>query len=167
MSGFIPFRFQVTLFPTGEEGSTAVCQGRFSEVTGLEMNMSPKTIREGGRNWGEVHLAGPTTFAPIVLKRGVTEVNDLYDWLDVTTRQANYGYRLDGEIAVFDADGLENPVMTWKLSNVLATKFKGPDLSSTASAVAIEELHLVHEGMVLERRKPGGNVNREQGGANE
>ncbi len=154
MSGFIPFRFQVTLFPTGEEGSTAVCQGRFSEVTGLEASMSPKTIKEGGRNWGEVQLAGKTSFAPIVLKRGVTEVNDLYDWFDVTTRQANYGYRLDGEITVFDADGLENPIMTWKLTNVMATKFKGPDLSSTASAVAIEELHLVHEGLVLQRREP-------------
>jgi len=163
MSQFIPFRFQVTLFPTGEEGTTAVCQGRFSEVSGLEVSMSPKTIKEGGRNWGEVHLAGSTTFAPIVLKRGVTEINDLYDWLDVTTRQANYAYRLDGEIAVFDAHGFDKPIMTWKLSNVMATKFKGPDLSSTASTVAIEELHLVHEGMVLERRVPSQNT----GAANE
>jgi len=155
MSAFVPFRFQVTLFPTGQEGSQAVCRGRFSEVTGLEASMSPKTIKEGGRNWGEIHLTGNTSFAPIVLKRGVTEINDLYDWFDVTTRQGNYGYRLDGEISVYDADGLKDPILTWKLSNVMATKFKGPDLSSTASAVAIEELHLVHEGMVLERRQVG------------
>lgn len=157
MSEFIPFRFQVTLFPSGGENTTAVCQGRFSEVTGLEASMSPKTLHEGGRNWGEIHLAGATKFSPIVLKRGITEVNDLYDWFDVTTRQANYAYRLDGEIAVFDGDGLEDPILTWKLSNVMATKFKGADLSASASAVAIEELHLVHEGMTLERREAGGS----------
>jgi len=153
MAEFVPFRFQVTLFSTEQGEANPVCQGRFSEVTGLEASMSPKTIKEGGRNWGEIHLAGTTNFPPIVLKRGVTEINDLYDWFDVSTRQANYAYRLDGEISVFDADGLEDPILTWKLSNVMATKFKGPDLSSTASAVAIEELHLVHEGMVLERRQ--------------
>lgn len=155
MSEFIPFRFQVTLFNTEQGREQAVCRGRFSEVTGLEASMSPKTIKEGGRNWGEIHLSGTTNFPPIVLKRGVTEIDDLYQWFDVTTRQANYAYRLDGEISVFDADGLENPILTWKLNNVMAIKFKGPDLSSTASAVAIEELHLVHEGMVLERRQPG------------
>jgi phage tail-like protein len=43
------------------------------------------------------------------------------------------------------------PLLTWKLQQVLPTKFKGPDLSSTASQVAIEELHLVHEGLELVR----------------
>jgi len=33
----------------------------------------------------------------------------------------------------------------------MATKFKGPDLSSSASSVAIEELHLVHDSLVLTR----------------
>jgi phage tail-like protein len=93
----------------------------------------------------------------VVLKRGVTTVNDLWSWFDVVTCGANYGYRLRGEIEV-----LGNPapgqaaagpvtVMTWRLSNALPVKFKGPDLSATASQVAIEELHLVHEGLELER----------------
>ena len=41
--------------------------------------------------------------------------------------------------------------MTWKLVGVLPTKFKGPDLSATSNQVAIEELHLVHEGLELVR----------------
>ena len=155
MSEFIPFRFKVTLFATGSDVAQPLCQGSFSEISGLEASMSPKTIKEGGRNWGEVQLAGASNFPPVVLKRGVTQINDLYDWFDVTTRQANYGYRMDGQIDIYDADGLSDPILTWKLSNVMATKFKGPDLSSTASAVAIEELHLVHEGMTLQRRSAG------------
>jgi phage tail-like protein len=48
----------------------------------------------------------------------------------------------------------ENIIMKWKLTGVLPTRFKGPDLSSTADQVAIEELHLVHEGLELERPVP-------------
>jgi phage tail-like protein len=46
--------------------------------------------------------------------------------------------------------------MVWTLTGVLPTKFKGPDLSANASQVAIEELHLVHEGLELQRPAPAG-----------
>ncbi len=138
-----------------------LCGGLFSEVTGLEASMEAKTITEGGRNWGDIQRSGPTTFAPMVLKRGVTTVNDLWSWFDVSTRGANYGYRLRGEIEVLGnpapGQGSAGPVaiMKWSISNALPVKFKGPDLSSTASQVAIEEVQLVHEGLTLNVRWAG------------
>lgn len=170
MSEFIPFRFKVTLYsadkakgqsapaggPSAKGSSEILCAGYFSEVSGLELTMEPKAIREGGRNWGEVQRSGPTKFSTIVLKRGVTTVNDLWSWFDTTTRGANYGYRLRGEIEV-KADGTGDSgtnVLVWSLTNALPVKFKSPDLSATANQVAIEELHLVHEG--LELKRPGG-----------
>ncbi len=156
MAEFIPFRFRVSLFTVDGEQEALVCQGAFSEVSGLEATMAPKTIKEGGRNWGEIQLAGNTTFAAIVLKRGVTEINDLYTWFDITTRQANYAYRMRGVIDVYDqnraADGNVAPLLSWNIDNAMATKFKGPDLSSSSSQVAIEELQIVHEGLSLVRR---------------
>lgn len=158
MSEFVPFRFNVLLY--AQDKTEAVCRGMFSEVSGFEVTMEPHSIAEGGRNWGELQRSGRTKFAPIVLKRGVTDLNDLWSWIDVTTRGANYGYRLSGEIEVFghparsggDSGEFEpNRIMLWKLKEVLPTRFKGPDLSSTASQVAIEELTLVHEGLELER----------------
>jgi len=166
LSEFVPFRYQVSLY----HGSSnqLLCAGAFSEVTGFELTMEPKAIREGGRNWGEHQRVGQTKFAPIVLRRGVTSVNDLWAWFDVTTRQAYYGHRLTGEITVLGhatvqvgsgagkgahpaATVTPNPVMVWKLTGVMPTKFKGPDLNATASQVAIEELQLVHEGLELQR----------------
>lgn len=161
---FVPLRFRVVLYD--EDESKILCGGRFSEVTGLEVTMEPHAITEGGRNWGDHQRSGRTRFSPVVLKRGVTSINDLWSWFDATTRQYNYGYRLQGRIEVLgnpaattDGSGTvsnvaDNPVMTWKLHEVLPTRFKGPDLSATANQVAIEELHLVHEGLELER--PGG-----------
>lgn len=148
MPEFVPYRFQVALY-SGE--GQLLCRGAFSEVTGLEGSMSPKTYKEGGRNWGEVQLAGPVSFAPVVLKRGVTEIADLWNWFDATTRQANYGLRYTGTIEVFDPDRPERPALVWTLTNALPTKFKGPDLSATGNQVAVEELTLVHEGLELAR----------------
>ncbi|HGX93129.1 MAG TPA: phage tail protein [Candidatus Tenderia sp.] len=150
---FLPFRFKVSLYTQGN--GQLICGGSFSEVSGLEASMEVKTLREGGRNYGEVQLAGQTTFATIVLKRGVTEIGDLWSWFDITTQQGNYGYRLSGEIDVLDPGEAEKVLLRWKLSNCMATKFKGPDLSATAAQIAIEELELVHEGLNLERPDSG------------
>jgi phage tail-like protein len=87
----------------------------------------------------------------VTLKRGITEIADLWSWFDATTRQANYALRYTGRIEVIDPDNPDRPALVWTLANALPTKFKGPDLSSTASQVAVEELQLVHEGLVLER----------------
>lgn len=148
MPEFIAYRFQVSLY--SEEGGL-LCRGAFSEVSGLELSMSPKTYREGGRNWGEVQLAGPVSFQPVVLKRGITEIADLWNWFDATTRQANYGLRYSGTIEVYDPDHPERPALVWRLTNALPTKFKGPDLFATGNQVAVEELTLVHEGLELTR----------------
>ena len=163
---FIPMNFRVSLYhakPGSESEDRAgsrelVAGGAFSEVSGLEATMTVKSVKEGGRNWGEVQLAGPTSFAPIVLKRGVTEITHLWELMDLVGRKADYAYRLQGTIQVFDqsrdgeAGGEPEALLTWTLRNVMPTKFKGPDLSATASQVAIEELHLVHEGLELRRR---------------
>lgn len=156
MVEFIPYRFQVNLFAAnGAASDGLVCAGAFSEVSGLEASMTPKTLKEGGRNWGEVQLAGPTTFSTIVLKRGVTEIDHLWRWFDLIGNKANYALRMRGEITVMSIENVNQVVLHYRLKNVLPIKFKGPDLSSTASQVAVEELHLVHEGLTLERPTGG------------
>lgn len=165
MPEFIPFKFKVVL-ATSADSKEILCAGQFSEVSGLEVTMEPKVIAEGGRNWGEYQRTGPSKFSPIVLKRGITSVNHLWSWMDATTRGASYGFRLMGSIEVLsnrsekftteagdtgggDEDGPAKPILSWRLLKVMPVKFKGPDLTSTASQVAIEEVHLVHEGIEL------------------
>lgn len=148
---FVPFRFRVQLY-SADAGAPAalICAGAFSELGGLEATMTPKAIREGGRNWGELQRAGTTSFATVVLKRGMTSVGDLWTWFDSVNRRSLYGLRMTARIEVFAGAG-STPALVWTLENALPVKFKGADLSSTAAQVAIEELHLVHEGITLER----------------
>jgi phage tail-like protein len=149
MAEFIPFRFQVQLTLPQSAGGGSVCNGAFSEVSGLEASMAPKTLKEGGRNWGEVQLAGPTTFATVVLKRGVTDAEGLWRLFDRNFRQSYYSTRLGCQIQLLNPENPDKAAMVWTLDNVLPIKFKGPDLNSTANQVAIEELHLNHEGFVI------------------
>jgi len=126
----------------GEEAT--LCQGAFSEVTGLEATMEPRSIREGGRNWGQLQRPGAVNFATVVLKRGITRSRDLWWWFQLVG-QGGYASRLRAEIELRDSTGAR--VMGWTLARAMPVKFKASDLNARGADVGIEELHIVHEGL--------------------
>lgn len=144
------FRFQVefTESSLGGQGSASVplCSGAFSECTGLEANMEPTVIDEGGRNYGSAQRAGRTSFATVVLKRGVTTTQHLWKWFELVAK-GGYAYRLTAKVTLQDYEG--NPLFSWSLERALPVKFKAADFNATGSEVGVEELHLAHEGLSL------------------
>ncbi|ALP53820.1 hypothetical protein Tel_12125 [Candidatus Tenderia electrophaga] len=143
------FRFQVDfkeqmLGNETEGGEVLLCSGAFAECSGLEVTMEPKTIKEGGRNWGAAQRMGNINFGTVVLKRGLTQTDDLWNWFSLVGEGA-YAQRLNVSITLFDQAG--TGVFSWTLKRALPTKFKAPDLNASNNEVAIEELHLVHEGL--------------------
>ncbi len=130
-------------------GSVKLCAGSFSEITGLEATMQPKSIPEGGKNYGVHQRVGPVDFGTVVLKRGMTKSRDAWRWFELVNVKASSSYRLTVLIQMFDVEN--RPVLKWKLVRALPVKFKMADLAATRSnEIAIEELHLVHEGLELE-----------------
>jgi len=115
-------------------------------VTGLEATMSPRAIREGGRNFGQVQRPGPTAFGTLTLKRGFTSPVDLWTWFDLVANRERFGRLLNGNIDIYSGTAL---AFTWNLVNVLPVKFKSPDLSATSTQVAIEELQVAFEQLTL------------------
>jgi phage tail-like protein len=143
------FRFQVDfkeqmLTNETEGGEVLLCSGAFSECSGLEATMEPKTIKEGGRNWGAAQRMGAISFSTVVLKRGLTNTDDLWAWFSLVGEGA-YAQRLNVTITMFDQSG--KGIFSWKLLKAMPIKFKAPDLNASNNEVAIEELHLVHEGL--------------------
>ncbi len=108
--------------------------------------METKVIKEGGHNYGAAQRVGQTTFSTVVLKRGMTQIKDLWVWYQMVST-GRYAHRVNVDITMFDARG--KGVLTWKLVNALPIKFKAADLNAKAGEVAIEEIHLVHEGLSL------------------
>ncbi len=145
------FRFQVDfeeqlIVKDNDTSKVVLCSGAFSECSGLEATMEPKVIKEGGRNWGAIQRTGKVTFATLVLKRGMTVTRDLWKWYEFVGT-GKYAHRLNVIVTMFDTSG--QAVLAWKVAQALPIKFKAADLNAKGTDVAIEELHLAHEGLSL------------------
>jgi phage tail-like protein len=148
------FRFHVSFTRASLPGAeakpaldVALCSGAFAECTGLEATMEPKVIKVGGDNYGAVQRVGPVTFATVVLKRGMTQTRDLWNWFQIVAGGAS-SFRLDARITMQTTNA--QPVLTWVLERALPVKFKAADLNAKGTELGIEELHLAHEKLRLE-----------------
>jgi len=147
------FRYRVDFHQTSLDdpdsgAAQSVGQGKFSEVSGIEATMEPFAIKEGGRHWGEIQRPGMTTFATLVLKRGMTSDRSLWTWFHGVASGA-FAYRLNARVMVLGPAAGSAPVIQWEFANCLPVKCKAADLTASSSDIAIEELHLAHEGMRL------------------
>jgi phage tail-like protein len=155
------FRFEVTFTPDAEPrpGSETPMTSTnteglgFSEVTGLEANVEVKAHPEGGRPRGVRQLVGRTTYPNLVLKRGMTANREVWDWFNAVASGKRPVPRKKLNIALRDAAG--KPVMVWEVARAVPIKLKASDLNAKTGEIAIEELHLAHEGLVLQPA-PGG-----------
>lgn len=139
MIPFSAFNFKVRLTLEGE--STPICEGAFSEVSGLELSLTPQTIRQGGANGRQIHLAGPVSHGQLTLKRGATEDFGLWHWFRETARTRRL--RAGGEIAVLSADR-ETETMRFLLTGCLPVKLRAPTLNAADGILAIEEMTVAY-----------------------
>ena len=143
---FMNFHFSVEIHLNGS--SESLCSAAFSECDGLEMNMGIKTIREGGNNGQQIHLAGPVTYGQLTLKRGMTTSFDLWDWFDTTVTAVRT--RAQAEVVILSPNGLTR-MTSFVLTNCIPIKLKAPALNATDGRVAIEELQLAYETLKRKR----------------
>jgi phage tail-like protein len=123
--------------------------GIFSQVSGLEVGVDVATYREGGEN-GYVHmLPGRMTWPHIVLRRGITDSDALFTWLNKTAGAGfaannNSLNRSTGAITVVGSDG--SRLRAWELQGVFAVRWRGPNFDVGSTDPLYEELELAHHG---------------------
>ena len=120
-----------------------ITRAAFQEVSGFDSTIDVIEHREGGENTTPRKLPGMTKYSNIVLKWGITDDRELYDW----HRQAVLGNleRKNGSIVLLGRAGEE--VARWNFVRAWPTKYDGPDLNAEGNDVAIETLELAHEGI--------------------
>jgi phage tail-like protein len=99
----------------------------------------------GFRRNGYVHkvLKG-TTYSPIVLSHGLTDIDTLWAWHERVRRGVIQ--RKNGTVMLLDTQRL--PAMWWNFADALPVKWVGPSFDASAeNQVAIERLELVHRGI--------------------
>lgn len=122
----------------------------FSEVTGLEMEMSPEEYQEGGVNRFTHKLPGRFAHPNLVLRRGLTDSQALWDWVQETALGVESGSveRRNVRVIVLDSTGRES--RGWEFLRAYPVKWTGPELSAGDGSVAVEALELVHDGLATE-----------------
>jgi phage tail-like protein len=120
-----------------------ITRAAFHEVTGFDSTIDVIDHREGGENTTLRKLPGMTKHANIVLKYGLTDDAELYQW----HRNAVNGnvQRKNGSIVLLDRQGQEKA--RWNFVNAWPSKWKGPDFNAEGNDVAIETIELSHEGI--------------------
>lgn len=86
---------------------------------------------------------GLTKYTNIVLKWGITDDRELYDWHRRIVRGDME--RKNGSIVLLDRRGEE--VVRWNFVRAWPSKWDGPDLNAEGTDAAIETLELAHEGI--------------------
>ena len=138
------FNFLVSL-GTGNE--TSVIAG-FSDVSGLGTEINYSEYRNGNDPVNTVRkVANTFKQEDVTLKRGLVGSTDLFQWVK-SVREGNTDPR---SVTITVLDEARNPVATFKLRNAQPKKWVGPTLAAKGGGeVAMEELHLTHEGIVYE-----------------
>ena len=138
------FNFLVSL-GTGDE--TSVIAG-FSDVSGLGTEINYSEYRNGNEAVNTVRKV-PNTFKQedVTLKRGLIGSTDLFQWV----KEVREGADRRRSVTITLLDEARNPVSAFKLLNAQPKKWVGPTLAAKGGGeVAMEELHLTHEGIVYE-----------------
>lgn len=140
------FNYLVALGGDQGDGSEGTIIGGFSDVSGLGFEVSYSDYRNGNEKTNTVrHISNTFKTDEITLKRGLVGSPDLFAWLK-TVREGVADPR-QVTISLLD-ESRQNTVATFKLTNAQPKKWTGPTLAAKGGGeVAMEELHLVHEGI--------------------
>lgn len=123
----------------------AIIVGGFTSVMGLESEIQVEEYREGGENHYVHQFPDRVTYPRLVLSHGLTDIDVLWNWYWLATEGRIV--RQSGTIMLLDNQRL--PVMWWNFRNAYPVKWVGPQFdASNTTQVGVEQLELVHEGLV-------------------
>lgn len=115
----------------------------FSEVSGLSMETELEEFPEGGVNHYMHKLPKRSRTQPLVLKRGVTVTNELWNWYAAVV--GGTITRKSGSVILYNEKDVE--LRRWNFYDAFPYKWTGPDLNAANSAVAVESIELAHNGL--------------------
>lgn len=139
------FNFIVALGGEQGTGDPGAVVGGFSDVSGLGSEINYAEYRNGNERVNTVRKVPNThKLDDITLKRGLVGSIDLFNWMK-TVRDGTADPR---DVTITLLDEARNPVASWRLHRAQPKKWVGPTLAAKGGGeVAMEELHLVHEGV--------------------
>lgn len=129
----------------GKGGEPEQLLGGFSDVSGLGLDISYSEYRNGNEKINTARKIPNThKLDDVTLKRGLVGTTVLFEWIKAVAEGAYDPVN----VTITLRDEARHPVATWVLQHAQPKKWSGPTLAAKGGGeVAMEELHLVHEGI--------------------
>jgi phage tail-like protein len=121
----------------------------FSDVSGIGQEVNYSDYR-AGTDFDNTARKIPNTYKTdeVTLKRGLIGNTDIFKWLEAVSK----GRYQPRSVTIVVLDEARNTVVTLVLLKAQPKKWVGPTLAAKGGGeVAMEELHLVHEGIEYEQ----------------
>jgi len=122
----------------------------FKEASGFDSEsevITHKSIDANGRPYTR-NVVGGLKWSNITLKRGVDESLDIWKWRKDTIEKGADASRVDGKIELLDIAG--GTIATYQFRQGWPVKYVAATLDASTNNVALEELHICHEGFTRE-----------------
>jgi phage tail-like protein len=126
-----------------------VAIGTFTEVSGLSVEVDDEKIEEGGQNHFVHRRPGRMSWPNIVLKRGVVDDDNLFNWFARTSGdgyagESNTLSMLTGAITLITDGG--DRLRSWAVDRAFPVKWTGPTFAVSSTDMPTEELEIAHHG---------------------
>jgi len=124
-----------------------ITQAQFKECSGLDSTSEVVEYKEANKDGVTVvrKVPGALTWSDIVLKRGITDIMELWDWRKQIEEGKVDEARKNGSIVLYNQSNQE--MARWNFVDGWPTKITGPQISADSNEIAIEELTIAHEGL--------------------
>lgn len=121
---------------------------RFSEVSGLSVEMATEEVAQGGENRFLQKYPVRAKYPELVLKRGLLVSSEVAEWIRACTEDFAITPK-DVDVTLLNEK--HKPLMTWHLVKAYPTKWAASDLNATSNAVVVETLQLFYQRFTVDR----------------
>ena len=115
----------------------------FSSCSGIEARVHRTTYRAGGEGMVVHQLPTMVEFSPCVLRWGVTDSNELWDWMQLSL--GGKPDRREISVIMLDPDGAER--RRYNLMEAWPCEWRAAPLDAQSHQVAIETMVVAYESL--------------------
>ena len=119
-----------------------ILAGRFTAVSGLNMELEYEVYNEGGVNYPRFFFKQNKPQV-LVLEQGVVTSIDAVSIL-MAMCATGMSVPLAGQIILYDTNSI--PQRSWSIVGAHLQKYVGPDLNSNQAALAVSRIELIYNG---------------------
>jgi phage tail-like protein len=121
---------------------------RFSEVSGLTVEIATEEVPEGGENRFTQKYPSRAKYPDLVLKRGLLLDSPVWEW----ARQCIEDQQIiPKNVDVKLLNDAHQPLQTWHVIGAYPTKWSVTDLNASSNTLVIETLQLFYQYFTVDR----------------